>query len=215
MVTFEPATERATPAKNAVRPARAPGGEVKAGEWHLHRARRDVDDAAELLAHHRVDHFLRQLDGHHHVGDDAVDHHLPCELAEIPERRARVVVHQDVGLRTGREQRRLTLRGRDVGLHGNDGGPGRLSQFAGGRFERLAVAAVDHDLAAGLRQRHRAAAPEAAARCADDRLAALDPQFHADLPSGREMSNKMLRLKPVLIRVNLNEILKTLNIKTE
>ena len=114
MVTFEPATERATPAKNA-REARArPGGEVKARERHLHRARGDVDDAAELPAHHRVDHFLRQLDGHHHVGDDAVDHHLPRELAEIPERRAGVVVHQDVGLRTGREQRRLTLRSGDV-----------------------------------------------------------------------------------------------------
>ena len=98
--------------------------------------------------------FLDQLDRHHHVGDDAVDHLLPVELAEIAERRAGIVVHQDVGLRAGGEQRGLAVRRRDVGHHRDDLGAGRLARVRPRVPLRvLAVAAVDHDLAAGLRQR--------------------------------------------------------------
>ena len=106
IVTLCGATWRATPARNAVSPARAPEERSRPAERHLHRARRDVDDAAELLRLHRVDHLLDQLDRDDHVADHAVDHLLPVELAEIAERRAGIVVHQDVRLRAWRRTAR-------------------------------------------------------------------------------------------------------------
>ena len=159
IVTFEAATERATPARKAVRPRARPEERSRPGQRHLHRARGDVDDAAEFLADHRVDRLLRELDRHHHVGDDAVDHLLARELAEIAERRPGIVVDQDVGLRAGGEQRRLAFRRRDVGRDGGDLGAGRLAQLGRNGFEPLAIAAVDDHLAAGFRQRLRAGAP--------------------------------------------------------
>ncbi len=66
----------ATPARNAVSPARAPDDRSGAGEQRLHRTGGDVDDAAEVSRHHRVDHFLNEFDCDHHVGDDTVEHLL-------------------------------------------------------------------------------------------------------------------------------------------
>src|SRR5450759_4166367 len=119
MVTLLPATVRATPARNAVKPARA-GREIEAGERHLHRARGDVDDTAELALAHRVDHLLDQFYGNNHVGDHAVDHLRARQLAEVAHRRPPVVVDQDVGRGAGGEQRLLTLRRADVGRDRGD-----------------------------------------------------------------------------------------------
>ncbi len=67
MVTFLSATLRATPARNAVRPARAPLDRSRPAMRHLDAVRGDVDDSAEAAARHRVDDFLNELDGRHHV----------------------------------------------------------------------------------------------------------------------------------------------------
>jgi hypothetical protein len=158
------------------------GRQIEAEQRHFHRARGDVDDAAEFFGDHRIDRLLDQLDRHDHVGDDAVDHLLPVEFAEVAERRAGIVVDQNVRLGTGLEQRLLTLRRSDVGGDRDDLGAGRLAEFGGGGGEALAVAAVDHDLAAGLGERLGAGAAEPAARCADDRLAAGDAEVHAGFP---------------------------------
>ena len=179
MVTFEAATERATPARNAVRPARAPDDRSRPASGIFTEPEVMLTMRPNFLRDHRVDRLLDQLDRHDHVGDDAVDHLLPVELAEIAERRAGIVVDQDVGLGAGGEQRLLAFGRGDVRRDRRDLGAGRLAQFLGGGGEALLVAAVDHDLAAGLGQAVRAGAAEPAARRADDRLAAGNPKVHA------------------------------------
>ena len=59
--------------------------------------------------------------------------------------------------------------------------PVALASSAGGCFELLGVAAVDHHLAAGFRQGARAGFAEPAARCADDGLAAGNSEIHGDV----------------------------------
>ena len=76
MVTFLSATCRATPARKMVRPPRAAEERSSPACGSLHRARGDVDDAAELVRRHRLDRFLHQLDRDHHVGGHAVEHLL-------------------------------------------------------------------------------------------------------------------------------------------
>jgi hypothetical protein len=149
MVTLDAATERATPARKAVSPARAP------------------------------DRLLDELDGHDHVADDAVDHLAAVELAEVAERRAGIVIHQDVRLGAGGEQRLLAIGRSDIRGNGSDLGAGRLAQLVGGGGKAIFVEAVDHHLAAGLGQAVGAGATEPAARCAHDRLAARNPKVHA------------------------------------
>ncbi len=154
------------------------GRKIEPAERHLHRTRRDVHDPAELLLRHRIDDFLDQLDRHDHVTDDAVDHLLPVEIAEIAKRRAGIVVHQNVRLRHRGEQRLLAFRRRDVGDHGNHFRAGRLRDLGRRSFGLRFVAPVDHDLAAGFGEPMRARTPEPAARCADDGLAARDAEIH-------------------------------------
>ena len=109
MVTLCWATERATPARNAVRPARAPDDRS--------RPTSGIFTEPEVMLTMRPNFFLiigsiarcMQLDRHDHVADDAIDHLLAVELAEIAERRAGVVGDQDVRLRAGGEQRVLAL----------------------------------------------------------------------------------------------------------
>ena len=60
--------------------------------------------------------------------------------------------------------------------------PVALRDFGGGGLERLAVAAVDDDLATGLREARGAGAAEPLARRADDGLAAGDAEIHGVLP---------------------------------
>ena len=116
---------------------------------------------------------------------------------KIAPRRAAIVVDEDVGRRAGGEERCLARRAADVGddrLHLDREARGNLG---GGRFHRGAVAAVDDDIAARLGKRQRAAATEAAARSANDRLPAGDSQIHA-FPSSLtiRVARSRERLKP-------------------
>ncbi len=148
MVTFDAATLRATPARNAVSPARAPDDRSRPPIGILTDPDVMLTMRPNFFADHRVDRLLNQLYGDDHVGDDAVEHFLPVELAEIAKRRSGIVVDQNVRLWTGGEQRLLSLGRGDIGGDRDDFGAGRLVQFRsfGGEFFR--VAAVDHDLAA-------------------------------------------------------------------
>ena len=100
------------------------------------------------------------------------------ELAKIAERRAPVVVHENVRLRASAEQRRLARGRGDVAGDRGHLGAGRLPHFGGGGIEALAVAPVDDDVAARLRQREGTRAAEPAARGTDDRLAAGNSEIH-------------------------------------
>ena len=128
---------------------------------------------------HRADGLLDQLDRHDHVGDDAVDHLLPVELAEVAEGRAGVVVDQDVRLRAGLEQRLLSFGRGDVSHHRNDLSTAHLAQFGGGFGEAVAVAPVDDHLAPGLGQRLGAGPAEPTAGGTDDRFAAGNSEVHS------------------------------------
>ena len=80
------------------------GGEVEARDRRQHRERGDVDDAAEAARSHAVDDGANQLDRRHHVLDEAGEHRLAVELAEVAARRAAVVVDEDVDRRAHRQQ---------------------------------------------------------------------------------------------------------------
>src|SRR6185437_3853897 len=90
-------------------PGARAGRQIEAEQRHLHRTRSDVDDAAEFLGDHRVDRLLNEFYGDDHVADDAVDHLLPVEIAEIAKWRPGIVIDQDVRLWTGGEQRLLPV----------------------------------------------------------------------------------------------------------
>ena len=109
MVTLDAATERATPARNAVSPARAPGGKIESRERHFHRARCDIDDAAEFLARpwNRSTFWVSSMA----TIILAMTPSIICvagELTEVAKRRARIVVDENVRLRAGLEKRGLT-----------------------------------------------------------------------------------------------------------
>ena len=59
--------------------------------------------------------------------------------------------------------------------------PVALRNLGGHRFEPFGIETVDRDLAAGLREREGAGAPEPAARGADDGLAAGNSKVHGDV----------------------------------
>ncbi len=157
MVTFLSATLRATPARKAVRPARAALDRVQTCDGHLDADGRDIDDSPEAAGHHGVNDFLDEFDGRHHVHGDAGKHGLPIQFAKIPERRAAVVVDQNIGRRAGCQQRLLALRGGDIGDHRRDRRPRGSPDFLGALLEQRAVAAIDHQRDAGLGQRAGAA----------------------------------------------------------
>ena len=117
MVTFLSATVRATPARKAVSPARAPDDRSRPASGAFTAPEVMLTMRPKRALRHRVDHLLDQFDRHHHVGGDAVEHLLARQFAEIAQRRAGIVVDQDVGLRAGGEQRLLALRRGDVGGH--------------------------------------------------------------------------------------------------
>ena len=111
-------------------------------------------------------------------GDHPLEHLRTCELAEVAEWGTRIVVHQDVGLRTGAEQRRLPVGGGDIRLHGGHLGAGCLAKLGGGLLQVLAVPAIDGHLAARFSQSARAGAPEPTAGGTDDGLAAGNSEIH-------------------------------------
>jgi hypothetical protein len=168
MVTFDTATLRATPAKNAVRPARAPDD----------RSRPPIGAFTdpEVMLTMRPNRLA--IIGNDHVGDDAIEHFRPVELAEVTKRRTGIIVDQNVRLGAGGEQRFLPVRRSDVGGDRNDLGAGRPLEFHRGSGKPLAVKAVDHDLAASLRQSLGAGPAEAAARGTDNGFPAGDTEIH-------------------------------------
>ncbi len=82
MVTFLPATDRATPATKAVRPARAPLDRSRSGERHPDADRSDVDDPTKPTGGHGVD-DLDEFDRSDHVHSDAVEQSLPVKDTEV------------------------------------------------------------------------------------------------------------------------------------
>src|SRR5262249_22125076 len=94
---------------------------------------------------------------------------------------ASVVVHQDVGLWTGTEQRRLSLRRRHIGHDRRHVGAGREPQFLRCCRDRLVVAPVDDDVATGLREGKGAGAAKAAARGTHNGLAAGNSEIHGSI----------------------------------
>ncbi len=178
MVTLAAATLRATPAKNAVNPARAPEDRSRPAIGAFTEPDVILTIRPNFLAIIGSIDFLRQLDRHDHVGDDAVDELWPVELAEVAKRRPAVVVDQNVRLRAGVEQRLLAVGAATSATTGMILAPVVLLKLGGGGHKPLAVAAVDHDLAARLRQRLGAGPAEPAARRTHDRLAAGNSQIH-------------------------------------
>ena len=83
------------------------GREIESRDRRQNGVRGDVDDAAEAAPCHAVDHGADQLDRRHHVLDDAGDDCRAVEVAEIPARRAAIVVDQDIRFRAGGDQRLL------------------------------------------------------------------------------------------------------------
>ena len=181
MVTFLSATVRATPARKAVSPARAPDDRSRPASGIFTEPDVMLTMRPNLRWHIGSITFWISSIGHHHVGDDAVEHLLAGQLAEIAHRRAGIVVDQDVGLRAGGEQRLLAFGSRDIGDDRDDLGAGTLREFGGSGLQLLGVAPVDHHLAAGFRQCARAGLAEPAARCADDGLAAGNSEIHGSL----------------------------------
>src|SRR5262249_1145639 len=114
----------------------------------------------------------------HHFADAAVDDLLTRELAKIAEGRSVFVVHENVRLRAGAEQRPLARGRGDVAGDRGHLGAGRLPHFGGGGIEALAVAPVDDDVAARLREREGTRAAKPAARGTDNRLAAGNSEIH-------------------------------------
>src|SRR5262249_41330960 len=111
-----------------------------------------------------------------------------CVGGEVEERRewgAGVVVDDDVGLRTGCEQRLLPFRCADVGRDRDHLCGGRLPDVGCGRLGCLATAAVDYDIAPRPRKTPRAGTAQPLTRGADDGPAAGNAEIHGVLPTMR------------------------------
>ena len=178
MVTFLSATVRATPARNAVRPARAPdersrpasGAFTEAEVMLTMRPKRRwfmgpitfwINSIATIML--------------------AITPSIICW--RVSSRKSRIggpalLLTRMSGCRAGGQQRLLALRRRHVGGHRGDLGAGQVGDLGGGRLQRLGVAAVDHHLAAGFGQRAGAALAQPSARGADDGFAAGYSQIH-------------------------------------
>ena len=87
-------------------------------------------------------HPLNQFDRRHHVLRDAFEHGVAVELAEIAQGRPAIVVDQNVGFRTRREQGILAVTRADIHGHRCDGDVGRLGDLVGGCAQRILVSAV-------------------------------------------------------------------------
>src|SRR5262249_44234729 len=72
----------------------------------------------------------------------------------------------------------LALGSGDVRCDGRDLGAGQPAQLGRRLFQLVGLASIDHDIAARLRERQGAAAPQASAGGAHDRFTAGDSQIH-------------------------------------
>jgi hypothetical protein len=118
--------------------------------------------------------------GHHHVGDDPVEH-LLTGCRKSTHRRAGIIVDQDVRLRAGGEQRLLAIGSRNVGDNRDDFGAGDARKFGGSGLQLPGVTPVDHHLATGFCQCACTGLSKTTARCTDDGLAAGDSEIHGSL----------------------------------
>ena len=159
MVTFLSATVRATPARNAVRPARAPDDRSRPASGAF--------TEAEVMLTMRPN--LRCVIGSITFWISSI---ATIMLAITPS-----IICWRVSSRKSRNGGPALLlirmsgsgqaansafwpgRRRHVGDYRDDLGPGLLGKFGGGGVERLGVAAVDHDLAAGCASARAQALP--------------------------------------------------------
>jgi hypothetical protein len=66
-------------------------------DWHFHRVRRDIDNAAESARDHAVQRRLDQRDRRKHVAVERLDPVVALELSEISGRRPTGIVDENVG----------------------------------------------------------------------------------------------------------------------
>ena len=183
MVTLLAATRARDAGEESGQPGARAGRKIEAGERHLHRARGDVDDAAELAlapSGRSPSGSVRSATTMLAITPSII----VCrrQFAEIAERRTGIVVDQDVGVGTGGQQRLLTFRCRDVGDHRDHFGAGDTWRFP---RRWLPASSPSRPLittsqpASG--QGARAGFAEPAARSADDGLAAGNSEIHGAL----------------------------------
>src|SRR5690606_6113250 len=158
------------------------GRKVESRQRHVDGKRRNVDDASEAPCGHAVNDRLYQFDGRDHIVDQALEDLFAVEFAEIAEGRPPVIVDEYINFRESAQQRFLHLRLRYVAndldyLYAPSG-----AQLVCGPGQRVGVAAVNDQVAAGFRKRRRATPSEALAGGADDRLPAPNSQIHRKSP---------------------------------
>ena len=135
IVTLDGATERATPARKAVRPARAPEDRSRPASG--------IFTEPDVMLTMRPNFFAIIGSIAFWISSTAttmlaITPSIICcarQLAEIAERRAGIVVHQDVRLRAGGEQGGLAVGRRDVGATARTLAPVALRDLGGGRFQ--------------------------------------------------------------------------------
>ena len=127
---------------------------------------------------HSRHHALDQRDRRQHVRFDPVQYLLAGDFFELGARRPAVVVHQNVGRRTGFQQDFAHARVAEIARHRDHFGAGRGANFRRRRLEANRVAPVDDDAATRAGEFHRAGAPQALARSANDRAATCNAQIH-------------------------------------
>ena len=153
----------------------------------FHRARGDVDDAAEAALAHAVDHGFDQHDRRDHVGVAGAGPGLLVPLAKIAGRWAAGIVDQDVHVGTGGQRRATALGGGDVADHGLDHGAGLARDLIGGGIEGELGARGDRDRDAVPGERQGAAAAEPLAGRAHQRFLAGNSQIHQVPPRVDEL----------------------------
>jgi hypothetical protein len=100
---------------------------------------------------------LDELNRGHHVLHHAVDDGVTVERAEILQRRAAIIVDQNVGVRAGGQESILNGGIRNIARHFMDGRSCRIPNLACGCVQKIDVTSVNRDLAASLGQRNSAA----------------------------------------------------------
>ena len=169
-----------------MRPAR-PGpdqvGGRQGGDRLADRARQDDQDGRIATVAEVRQRGPQDADG---APQRPVERLLPGRLVEVlepPGRRAAGVDHEQVEsaecLDRGRHRRRRTVRGRQVGRHGQGIEPRRLG------IEPLAAARDQADLGALCPEDRRDRASETAAAAADERSRAVESEVHRVMVAGR------------------------------
>ena len=156
---------------------------AEGGDWGLHGAGCDVDDAAEAAGGHAVDDGFDEEDGGQHVGVQRADPVVAVPVAEVSGGGAAGVVDEDVGVWAGGEGGGAACFGGDVAGDGGDGDAGGGADFGGCGLEGGLGSGGDDDVDAFAGEGHRAGSAEALAGGADDCLLALQSGVHRFIPS--------------------------------